>query len=178
MSFCNCTKYHLYWFISNAQSVCKCGSTQVVDQVNQILYNQAFALKTLDPNFFIYNLLLSHRSTIKLLSSHWNRYCVSQENLPYIHYMLIPLITDTCSTSKHKKLLAHNLQSPRKSFNKLRMIQTGKRWQEKKTKVSRVIFNLPWIANEIFFPVVDRFLFLSTTCRIKLILEYFISILV
>ena len=76
-----------------SQFVNAAGSTQVVEKINKILYNQAFALKTLDPNFFIFNLALApqHYKIIEL--SLKTGIVFHLQNLPYIHYMLIPLVT-------------------------------------------------------------------------------------
>ena len=76
-----------------SQFVNAAGSTLVVEKINKILYNQAFALKTLDPNFFIFNLALApqHYKIIEL--SLKTGIVFHLQNLPYIHYMLIPLVT-------------------------------------------------------------------------------------
>ncbi len=68
-------------------------STIVVGNINKILYNKVLAIKTLDPNFFIYNLALSPQHYKIVDVSMKSGIVFHPQNLPYIHYMLIPLIT-------------------------------------------------------------------------------------
>jgi YidC/Oxa1 family membrane protein insertase len=76
-----------------SQFVNAAGSTIVVEKINKILYSKALTLQTLDPNFFIYNLALApqHYKIIDL--SLKTGIVFHLQNLPYIHYMLIPLVT-------------------------------------------------------------------------------------
>lgn len=76
-----------------SQFVNAAGSAEVVTKINKVLYSKTLTLQTLDPNFFIYNLALApqHYKIIEL--SLKTGIVFHPQNLPYIHYMLIPLFT-------------------------------------------------------------------------------------
>jgi YidC/Oxa1 family membrane protein insertase len=101
-----------------SQFVNAAGSMQVVDKINKILYNQAFALKTLDPNFFIYNLALApqHYKIIEL--SLKSGIVFHPQNLPYIHYMLIPLITGLLQYVQAQKTIGTQSVKPKEEPKK------------------------------------------------------------
>ncbi|MBP6993924.1 YidC/Oxa1 family membrane protein insertase [Candidatus Woesebacteria bacterium] len=68
-------------------------STTMAGNINKILYSKILTIQTLDPHFFFYNLAIApqHYSIIEL--SFKTGVAFHLQNLPYIHYMLIPLVT-------------------------------------------------------------------------------------
>lgn len=69
------------------------GNSSAVDAINKVLYSPTLALKTLDPYFFGFNLAVAPQ-TYKIIDvSFSSGISLLPENLPYAHYMLIPLIT-------------------------------------------------------------------------------------
>ncbi len=101
-----------------SQFVNAAGSTQVVDKINKILYNQAFALKTLDPNFFIYNLALAPQYYKIIELSLKSGIVFHPQNLPYIHYMLIPLITGLLQYVQAQKTIGAQPAKPKEDLRK------------------------------------------------------------
>ena len=101
-----------------SQFVNAAGSTLVVEKINKILYNQAFALKTLDPNFFIFNLALApqHYKIIEL--SLKTGIVFHLQNLPYIHYMLIPLVTGLLQYLQAQKTIGAQPVKPKEEPKK------------------------------------------------------------
>jgi len=100
------------------QFVNAAGSTIVVDKINKILYNKALAIQTLDPNFFIYNLALApqHYKIIEL--SLKSGIVFLPQNLPYIHYMLIPLFTGLLQYIQAQKTIGAQPQKPKEETKK------------------------------------------------------------
>ncbi len=89
------------------------GSTVVVNKINSVLYSKALALQTLDPNFFIYNLAVApqHYKVVEL--SLKSGVLFHPQNLPYLHYMLIPLVTGLLQYVQAQKTLAGQPQTPK-----------------------------------------------------------------
>lgn len=93
-------------------------STIVVNNINKVLYSKLLTLKTLDPNFFIYNLALApqHYKIIDL--SLKTGIVFHPQNLPYIHYMLIPLITGLLQYVQAQKTIGAQPQKPKEDVKK------------------------------------------------------------
>ncbi|HNQ31440.1 MAG TPA: YidC/Oxa1 family membrane protein insertase [Candidatus Woesebacteria bacterium] len=69
------------------------GNARAVDAINKVLYSPTLALKALDPYFFGFNLAVAPQ-TYKIIDvSFSSGIALLPQNLPYAHYMLIPLIT-------------------------------------------------------------------------------------
>ena len=137
-----------------SQFVNAAGSTQVVEKINKILYNQAFALKTLDPNFFIYNLALApqHYKIIEL--SLKTGVVFHLQNLPYIHYMLIPLVTGLLQYVQAQKTIG---AQPVKPKEVLRQAQDDKIKPKKDESFSSDFQSAMNTQMKYFFPVMIAF---------------------
>lgn len=93
-------------------------STVVVGNINKILYSKLLTIKALDPNFFIYNLALApqHYKIVEL--SLKTGFSFHLQNLPYIHYMLIPLVTGLLQYVQAQKTIGAQPQKPKEEPKK------------------------------------------------------------
>lgn len=82
-------------------------SSKVATQaINKALYSKALAITTIDPNFFIYNLALSPQH-FKLFEFSFSKgITLFSQNMPYAHYLLIPIITGLLQYVQAIKTLA------------------------------------------------------------------------
>ncbi len=137
-----------------SQFVNAAGSTLIVEKINKILYNQAFALKTLDPNFFIFNLALApqHYKIIEL--SLKTGIVFHLQNLPYIHYMLIPLVTGLLQYVQAQKTIG---AQPVKPKEVLRQAQDDKTKPKKDESFSSDFQSAMNTQMKYFFPVMIAF---------------------
>ncbi len=95
------------------------GSTTVVADINKVLYSKALAIQSLDPSFFIYNLAVSPQKYAIIELSAKSGLVFRAENLPYLHYMLIPLVTGLLQYLQAQKTLSSQPQKPKAQDKKL-----------------------------------------------------------
>lgn len=81
-------------------------STKVVNDINKVLYSPALSIKSLDPTFFIYDLGISPQKYAIFELSAKSGLLFKPENLPYIHYLLIPIVTGLLQYIQAQKTLA------------------------------------------------------------------------